>query len=74
MTAIVMNGAWAREHPASNIQAYLKTISQGRYAQPAEIADTIAFLSSDKAGHITGQCICVDGRWVHAGVGVASLN
>ena len=33
----------------------------GRAAQPAEIADVIAFLASDKASYITGAVIPVDG-------------
>jgi NAD(P)-dependent dehydrogenase (short-subunit alcohol dehydrogenase family) len=33
----------------------------GRAAQPAEIADVIAFLASPKAGFITGAVIAVDG-------------
>jgi NAD(P)-dependent dehydrogenase (short-subunit alcohol dehydrogenase family) len=33
----------------------------GRAADPAEIADTIAFLASPKAGYITGAVIAVDG-------------
>ena len=26
-----------------------------------DVAETVAFLASDKAGYITGQVICVDG-------------
>jgi NAD(P)-dependent dehydrogenase (short-subunit alcohol dehydrogenase family) len=33
----------------------------GRAAQPAEIAEVIAFLASDKASYITGAVIPVDG-------------
>jgi NAD(P)-dependent dehydrogenase (short-subunit alcohol dehydrogenase family) len=33
----------------------------GRAAQPAEIADVIAFLASNKASYITGAVIPVDG-------------
>ena len=33
----------------------------GRVGQPADVAATIAFLASDKAGFITGQHISVDG-------------
>ena len=33
----------------------------GRMAQPEEIADVVAFLSSEKAKYVTGQVIAVDG-------------
>lgn len=36
----------------------------GRWQQPADIADTIVFLSSDRASEITGQTINVDGGYV----------
>ena len=36
-------------------------IPMGRFAQPAEIADVIAFLLSDEARYVTGAVIPVDG-------------
>lgn len=33
----------------------------GRVGKPADIAETVKFLTSDKAGFITGENICVDG-------------
>ncbi|GER68980.1 putative oxidoreductase YmfI [Weizmannia acidilactici] len=38
-------------------------IPLGRLAKPAEIAQTISFLLSDKAAYITGQTIAVNGGW-----------
>lgn len=35
----------------------------GRAATPADIAETVLFLVSDAARHITGQCLVVDGGW-----------
>jgi NAD(P)-dependent dehydrogenase (short-subunit alcohol dehydrogenase family) len=35
----------------------------GRPAQVLDIADTALFLVSDKARHITGQTLIVDGGW-----------
>ncbi|WP_462410654.1 SDR family NAD(P)-dependent oxidoreductase [Neobacillus sp. Marseille-QA0830] len=47
------------------IDFYAKTnIPLARYGQPKEIANTIAFLASDKASYITGQAINVDGGMV----------
>ncbi len=39
----------------------LGRIPLGRFADPAEVAATIAFLLSDAAGMIHGTCVTVDG-------------
>lgn len=36
-----------------------------RYAQPEEIARTIAMLASDDASYMTGTCLEIDGGWFH---------
>ena len=36
----------------------------GRWQTPEAIADMIVFLSSDRAAHVTGQTINVDGGFV----------
>ena len=35
----------------------------GRIATPGDIADAVLFLASDKARHVTGQTLQVDGGW-----------
>jgi len=39
-------------------------IPMGRMGQPEELAALVAFLMSDLAGFITGQCIVADGGWM----------
>lgn len=39
----------------------LERIPAGRFGQPADVAELVVFLASDKADYITGQTICVDG-------------
>jgi 2,3-dihydro-2,3-dihydroxybenzoate dehydrogenase len=40
---------------------YLKKIPLGRFGEPADVADAVAFLASDRARHITMQELYVDG-------------
>lgn len=47
--------------PAEQQEAYLKQIPASRFAQPQEVAKTIAWLASDDAAYISGAVIPVDG-------------
>lgn len=47
--------------PESAREAALNQIPLKRAGQPRDIAETVAFLASDKAAYITGQVISVDG-------------
>ena len=40
---------------------YLEHVPMGRFAEPSEIADAIAYLASDQASYITGQTLILDG-------------
>jgi 3-oxoacyl-[acyl-carrier protein] reductase len=39
----------------------LEQIPAGKFGAPADVANLIVFLASDKADYITGQAFCVDG-------------
>lgn len=42
-------------------EGMLELIPLKRKGEPEEIAFAVAFLASDEAGYITGQCLAVDG-------------
>ncbi|QEL15080.1 SDR family NAD(P)-dependent oxidoreductase [Limnoglobus roseus] len=64
--------AWHDQQPEAERLTYeewagrkVKTIVPlGRWQSPADIADTIVFLSSERAAQVTGQTINVDGGFV----------
>ncbi|MBU1208046.1 MAG: SDR family oxidoreductase [Proteobacteria bacterium] len=47
---------------SEEFRAYMRsTIPAGRYAEPEEIGEAVAFLAADRASYITGQIYSVDG-------------
>jgi NAD(P)-dependent dehydrogenase (short-subunit alcohol dehydrogenase family) len=58
---------WARSRKTGGVAEAVENLTPlRRWAQPADIADVIAFLASDAARFVTGETICVDGGMAHA--------
>jgi 3-oxoacyl-[acyl-carrier protein] reductase len=43
------------------VDGIIKSASAGRIGRPEEVAEAVAFLASDRASYINGQCLIVDG-------------
>lgn len=64
--------AWNDQQPDGQKRTYedwagekvQKVVPLGKWQQPSDIADMVVFLSSDRAAHVTGQTINVDGGFV----------
>jgi NAD(P)-dependent dehydrogenase (short-subunit alcohol dehydrogenase family) len=55
-------GAWTRLLPTKKFEKkYLDKIPMGRYGEHEELANLAAFLMSDMAPYITGECVTIDG-------------
>ena len=53
----------ARPPDPAQYEQYKRAIPVGRWGRPEDIAALVAFLASDRAGFITGQCIVIDGGY-----------
>jgi NAD(P)-dependent dehydrogenase (short-subunit alcohol dehydrogenase family) len=62
-------GAWQRLMPTPEIEAQARArVPLGRFGEPHELAELAAFLCSDAAAYITGECITIDGgEWLASG-------
>ncbi|MFG0275248.1 MAG: SDR family oxidoreductase, partial [Phycisphaerales bacterium] len=47
--------------PEQVIERVLQATSTRRVGRPEDIAEAVSYVSSDGAGYLTGQVICVDG-------------
>ncbi|HEY0304904.1 MAG TPA: SDR family oxidoreductase [Longimicrobiales bacterium] len=62
-------GAWSRLLPTPELQnESLSRIPMGRFGEHEEFANLAAFLASDAAPYINGECITIDGGgWLSSG-------
>lgn len=67
LTDLVRQGYQAAADPAEAAAAHARLQPIGRLSEPAEIAETIAFLCSPKASTITGSPVVVDGGYTAGG-------
>lgn len=65
-------GAWDRLVPPSMADRFESANPVGRVGEHGELADLAAYLVSDRAGYINGDCVTIDGgRWLR-GAGMFS--
>jgi NAD(P)-dependent dehydrogenase (short-subunit alcohol dehydrogenase family) len=62
-------GAWSALMPTPEVEAQAKArIPVGRFGDPEELANLAAFLVSDAAPFINGECVVIDGgEWIASG-------
>jgi NAD(P)-dependent dehydrogenase (short-subunit alcohol dehydrogenase family) len=63
-------GAWSRLLPTQELEERsLARIPLRRFGKPEELAELAAFLVSDAASYINGECVTIDGGgWLSAGL------
>jgi NAD(P)-dependent dehydrogenase (short-subunit alcohol dehydrogenase family) len=68
-------GAWDRLVPASIAERWESANPLGRTGEHGELANLAAYLVSDQANYINGDCITIDGgRWLQGAAMFSSLS
>lgn len=62
-------GAWSRLLPVPELEERMRErVPLGRFGKPSELAELAAFLISDAAPFLTGECVTIDGgEWLAGG-------
>ncbi|MCB0995390.1 MAG: SDR family oxidoreductase [Acidimicrobiales bacterium] len=58
----LVNSKWV-EKQRDRYDTFIEATPLRRHAEPQDVANTIAFLCSDEAAHITGEIVNVSGGW-----------
>ncbi len=75
MTPMYESWLQSLPNPTEKLQKITQRIPfQNRMTSDEEIANTVAFLLSDKSAHTTGQLIHVDGGYTHLDRAIESIN
>ena len=75
MTPMYMKWIKTFDDPKQKLQSISDRVPlQNRMTEQREIADTVLFLASNRASHITGQFVHVDGGYVHLDRSVHSFQ
>ncbi len=61
MTEMAEDAFALASDPETAKQDALARHAAGRFGQPEDIANAVAWLASDQAGYVTGQCFTIDG-------------
>lgn len=55
-------------HSARTRAGWIREVPMGRYGEPEDVAEAVAYLVSDGARYVTGHVLCVDGGFAAAGL------
>src|SRR5258708_26564860 len=73
--AFPTKGAWDRLVPPSMAKRWEQASPMGRVGEHGELANLAAYLVSDQAAYINGDCITIDGgRWLQGASMFAALS
>lgn len=61
MTGMAEDAFALARDPAAARRDALSRLPAGRLGEPADVANTVAWLASDEAAYVTGQCFTIDG-------------